>query len=65
MWSKADISMKGRIIMTEFPKRTRTIRWENGILTFDGEKNIELPELTMGIMEKLADYKPVGFYVKK
>lgn len=50
--------------MTEFPKRARTIRWENGILTLDGEKNIELPELTMEIMEKLAEYKPVGFYVK-
>ena len=50
--------------MTEFPKRARTIRWENGILTFDGEKTMELPELTTEIMEKLAGYKPVGFYVK-
>lgn len=50
--------------MTELPKRVRTIRWENGILTLDGEKNIEMPELTMEIMEKLADCKPVGFYVK-
>lgn len=50
--------------MTEFPKRARTIRWENGIATFDGEKNIEIPELTMEIMEKLAEYKPAGFYVK-
>lgn len=50
--------------MTEFPKCARTIRWENGILTFDGEKNIEIPELTMEIMEKLAEYKPAGFYVK-
>lgn len=50
--------------MIEFPKRARTIRWENGILTLDGEKTIELPELTIEIMEKLAGYKPVGFYVK-
>ena len=50
--------------MTEFPKRARTIRWENGILTFDGDKTIEMPELTKEIMEKLADYNPVGFYVK-
>ena len=50
--------------MTEFPKRARTIRWENDILIFDGERTIEMPELTMEIMEKLADYKPVGFYVK-
>ena len=50
--------------MTEFPKRARTIRWENDILIFDGERTIEMPELTMKIMEKLADYKPVGFYVK-
>ena len=64
LWSKADISMKGRIIMTEFPKRARTIRLENDILIFDGERTIEMPELTMEIMEKLADYKPVGFYVK-
>ena len=64
LWSKADLSTKGRIIMTEFPKRARTIRWENGILTFDGEKTMELLELTTEIMEKLAEYKPVGFYVK-
>lgn len=50
--------------MTEFPKRARTIRWENGILTFDGDKTTEMPELTNEIMEKLADYNPVGFYVK-
>ena len=51
LWSKADISMKGRIIMTEFPKRARTIRWENDILIFDGERTIEMPELTMEIMK--------------
>lgn len=50
--------------MTEFPKRARIIRWESGILTFDGDKTIEIPELTNEIMEKLADYNPVGFYVK-
>lgn len=50
--------------MTEFPKRARTIRWESGILTFDGDKTTEMPELTKEIMEKLADYNPVGFYVK-
>lgn len=50
--------------MTEFPKRARTIRWESGILIFDGDKTIEIPELTKEIMEKLADYNPVGFYVK-
>ena len=50
--------------MMEFPKRARTIRWENGILTFDGDKPTEMPELTKEIMEKLADYNLVGFYVK-
>lgn len=50
--------------MTEFPKRARTIRWENGILTFDGDKPTEMPELTKEVMEKLADYNLVGFYVK-
>lgn len=37
--------------MTEFPKRARTIRWENDILIFDGERTIEMPELTMEIMK--------------
>ena len=64
LWSKADLSTKGRITTIELPKRARTIQWENGILTFNGEKNIEMPELTMEIMEKLAGFLPVGFYVK-
>mgnify|MGYP000916204498 FL=1 len=48
----------------ELPKRTRTADWENGVLTLDGEKKFEIPELTMELMERLAGYSLVGFHVK-
>ena len=40
----------------EWPKRARTADWENGVLTLDGEKKFEIPELTMELMERLAGY---------
>ena len=40
----------------ELPKRARTADWENGVLTLDGEKKFEIPELTMELMERLAGY---------
>ena len=48
----------------EWPKRARTADWENGVLTLDGEKQVEVPELTAEIMEQLAAYTLVGFHVK-
>ena len=48
----------------ELPKRARTADWENGVLTLDGEKQFEVPELTPEIMERLAGYTLVGFHVK-
>ena len=48
----------------ELPKRARTADWENGVLTLDGEKQFEVPELTTEIMERLAGYTLVGFHVK-
>ena len=48
----------------EWPKRARTADWENGVLTLDGEKKFEIPELTMALMERLAGYTLVGFHVK-
>ena len=48
----------------ELPKRARTADWENGVLTLDGEKKFESPELTMELMERLAGYSLVGFHVK-
>ena len=48
----------------ELPKRARTVNWESGVLTFDGEKQFEVPELTMELMERLAGYTLVGFRVK-
>ena len=48
----------------EWPKRARTVNWESGVLTLDGEKQFELPELTPEIMEQLAGYTLVGFHVK-
>lgn len=50
--------------MTEWPKRVRTADWENGILTLNREKRIEIPELTMEVMDRLAGYTLVGFHVK-
>ena len=40
----------------ELPKRARTAGWENDVLTLDGEKQFEVPELTMELMEQLAGY---------
>ena len=48
----------------ELPKRARTADWENGVLTLDGEKQFEVPELTAEIMEQLAGYTLAGFHVK-
>ena len=48
----------------ELPKRARTADWENGVLTLDGEKKFDIPELTTEIMERLAGYTLVGFHVK-
>ena len=48
----------------ELPKRARTADWENGVLTLDGEKKFDIPELTTEIMEQLAGYTLVGFHVK-
>ncbi len=48
----------------EWPKRARTADWENGVLTLDGEKQFEIPELTVELMERLAGYTLVGFHVK-
>ena len=48
----------------EWPKRARTADWENGVLTLDGEKKFEIPELTAEIMEQLSGYTLVGFHVK-
>ena len=48
----------------EWPKRARTANWESGVLTLDGEKQFEIPELTAEIMEQLAAYALVGFHVK-
>ena len=48
----------------EWPKRARTADWENGVLTFDVDKQFDIPELTIDIMERLAGYTLVGFHVK-
>ena len=48
----------------EWPKRARTVDWENGVLTLDGEKKFDIPELTEEIMEQLVGYTLVGFHVK-
>ena len=48
----------------EWPKRARTADWENGVLVLDREKQFEVPELTMELMERLAGYALVGFHVK-
>lgn len=31
----------------ELPKRARTVNWESGVLTLDGEKQFEVPENTV------------------
>ena len=48
----------------ELPNRARTADWENDVLTLDGEKQFEVPELTMELMEQLAGYTLVGFHVE-
>ena len=48
----------------ELPKRARTADWENGVLTLDREKQFEIPELTMELMERLAGYTLAGFHIK-
>ena len=48
----------------EWPKRARTADWGNGLLTLDGDKQFDIPELTIEIMERLAGYTLVGFHVK-
>lgn len=48
----------------EWPKRARTVDWGNGVLTFDGDKQFDIPELTIELMEQLAGYTLVGFHVK-
>ena len=42
------------------PKRARTADWKNGVLTLDGEKQYEIPELTMDLTERLAGLHPGG-----
>ena len=48
----------------EWPKRARTAAWESGGLILDGEKQFEIPELTIERMERLAGYTLAGFHVK-
>ena len=50
--------------MTQWPKRARTVKWADGVLTLDGEKQFEIPELTMELMERLAGYTLVSFHVE-
>ncbi len=46
------------------PKRAGTADWKNGVLTLDGEKQYEIPELTAEIMGRLAGYTLAGFHTK-
>lgn len=48
----------------EWPKRVRTVDWENGIFILDGDKRLEVSELTTELIERLAKYSLVGFHVK-
>ena len=48
----------------DWPKQARTADWESGVLRLDREKQFEVSELTMEIMERLAGYALVGFHVK-
>lgn len=50
--------------MIDWPKQARTADWESGVLRLDREKQFEVSELTMEIMERLAGYALVGFHVK-
>lgn len=40
----------------KWPKRARTVSFEGGVLTLDGNKQFEVPELTSEIMEHLTSY---------
>ncbi len=44
----------------EWPKRARTADWVSGVLTLDGEKQFEVPELTAEIMERLNGWQRTG-----
>lgn len=44
----------------ELPKRARTADWENSVLTLDREKQFEVPELTMELMERLNGWQRTG-----
>ena len=44
----------------EWPKRVRTADWENSVLTLDGEKQFEVPELTMALMERQDGWQRTG-----
>ena len=48
----------------EWPKTGADSGLENGFLTFDKEKQLEVPELTAEIMERLAGCPLAGFHVK-
>ena len=41
-------------------KRARTADGESGVLTLDGEKRFEVPELTAELMERLAGHALAG-----
>ena len=44
----------------EWPKRARTVNWESGVLALDREKQFEVPELTMELMERLDGWQRTG-----
>ena len=39
--------------LTSFPKRARTIDWEDGKLIFDGDKVMLMPELSVEVMQMI------------
>ena len=45
----------------DWPKRVRTADWENGIFILDGDKRLDVLELTADIIEHLAKCSLVGF----
>ena len=51
--------------LTSFPKRARTIDWEDGKLIFDGDKVMLMPELSVEVIQQIGAYPAlVGFHVK-
>lgn len=51
--------------LTSFPKKARTIDWEDGKLIFDGDKVMLMPELSVEVMQQIGSYPAlVGFHVK-